>query len=736
MLPPTLKLSLPKLCMLACTGILAAYGALVWWPEMSLLGRRGLGVDIMALAGGGALLLAQSWRAWLALVLLLLAAESLGAGVTKLGRLGTLPGALRVLLGLPLVALWGLALGTAGQLGEGPVWAAVLVALGGRLWGLRSTLGDFSLSIRRFGWFGAALWGALALLVWPTLVALLHPTVFYDALVYHLALPKAYLLSGSTAPLPWNVYSHFPACGELLFTLAWALGGQLAAQLLALAWWALGCLALGHAARAAGGPVAGRWALALAALTPCFLSSAGLVGVDVLAAALSAGAAWALARLFVPPAPPAAPGASDLVASAAGIASAGGRAWLGLAALFAAAAGSCKPPSLALVGVPVACAGVLALYQRRIRAQDLVMAGAAAGALLLPWLLRSAWATGNPLYPLPLLGASLPPAVYQAMQQDAHAGAFDPSAWWRMIFAAPMAQQREFGVAAFVGLAPWVGLPAWLVSRPPLAQRLLAGLLAVSLVLWLATFHLTRFAFSAIGLAVVLSACGLAWLQVQGPRRLAFVTVLVALAGHAVMNLAYSANQAAWLTQGFARLRLGLDAHAYLKLRARDRPVELGSLRAGQALAGAGGLSPMATLGGPASLSLSAGPQAQGSSPERSRVLTVGEPASLYLPGDSLAPTGVDGSPLLDLLATAPAAAVREELLTRGITHVLYRQKELGRLAAQYGWPLTPAQGEQLQTFFALLGEPLRSAGPTKLYSLTGNAGQTPTEHAAPTAAD
>ena len=49
-----------------------------------------------------------------------------------------------------------------------------------------------------------------------TWLAALSPPVFYDALVYHLALPNLWLLRGRMEHLPGVVYSVFPQAAEVL----------------------------------------------------------------------------------------------------------------------------------------------------------------------------------------------------------------------------------------------------------------------------------------------------------------------------------------------------------------------------------------------------------------------------------------------------------------------------------------------------------------------------------------
>jgi len=62
----------------------------------------------------------------------------------------------------------------------------------------------------------------------------LAPPTGTDALVYHLAVPKAYLQAGGMISLPNNIYSFFPLQFEMLYLLALSIGGEVLAQLLGL----------------------------------------------------------------------------------------------------------------------------------------------------------------------------------------------------------------------------------------------------------------------------------------------------------------------------------------------------------------------------------------------------------------------------------------------------------------------------------------------------------------------
>ena len=148
-----------------------------------------------------------------------------GSGRALVGRLGlsdmsesqkTLAG---MTLGLGMLSLGGFFLGAAGLYKP---WAASALLAG--LWiagysqllpALESLAPDQSL-LRERPLAAAAVALPLLAALWMCLV----PPHQYDSLVYHLALPQAYVREGRLFAMPGIVYTHFPQNGEMLFTLA------------------------------------------------------------------------------------------------------------------------------------------------------------------------------------------------------------------------------------------------------------------------------------------------------------------------------------------------------------------------------------------------------------------------------------------------------------------------------------------------------------------------------------
>jgi hypothetical protein len=74
----------------------------------------------------------------------------------------------------------------------------------------------------------------LGILIFLSLSLALAPAFATDALVYHLAVPKAYLEAGGIINLPNNVFSFYPQHTEMLYLFALAIGTDHLAQLTGL----------------------------------------------------------------------------------------------------------------------------------------------------------------------------------------------------------------------------------------------------------------------------------------------------------------------------------------------------------------------------------------------------------------------------------------------------------------------------------------------------------------------
>ncbi len=225
--------------------------------------------------------------------------------------------------------------------------------------------------------------GVLALLA---LSLALAPAFATDALVYHLAVPKAFLEAGGLINLPNNIYSFFPQQMEMLYLFALALGSDTLAQLTGLGIAFLLLLSLWEYYRQKGSE-AYAWLVPLIFIsTPTFFSIASSAYVDLQATAYVFLAFYAWEN-----------GCSRKQSG-----------WFFLMALFAGAAVATKLTTVIIL--PLALLGLAFHGQSHKNTRQ--VAGQCAFLvlgclmLLLPWLARNYYFTGNPFAPffMPFFG--------------------------------------------------------------------------------------------------------------------------------------------------------------------------------------------------------------------------------------------------------------------------------------------------------------------------------------------
>jgi hypothetical protein len=309
------------------------------------------------------------------------------------------------------------------------------------------------------------------------LAVALSPSIAFDPLAVHLAAARYYAAQHALEPLPTMVESYFPQGCEVLMALAWSLGGQPAAQLVSPLFWLLSLLLLFLIARSCGLNRAAAFAgVAAAALLP-FAHWTGSNSkndsalVFFQAAALLAFLRWLETRNQI---------------------------WIPVGALLLGSTFAIK--HVALFGaVPLLCFFLYA--SRRLRAALLFCTVAGASALY--WHARTAWLTGNPVYPT---------AISQSWSQGRPkaAGQSRLARFWRVPWRAQFDGVTEFesplpnpmGIALLVFLPLAILVPA--ASSP--ARRACLLFCAIYLAYWIPTIGMLRYAILPISLLVVLLA--------------------------------------------------------------------------------------------------------------------------------------------------------------------------------------------------------------------------------------
>ncbi len=230
------------------------------------------------------------------------------------------------------------------------------------------------------GWFGWATGGFVLLILGFTLITALAPPLKFDALVYHLALPRLYLLNGRLAYQPQIMFWGMPQMAEMIYTWAMSLGGEPAA---AVTGWLVGVVTLAGLL----GFIASRLEM-----------SAGWASVAALMAglSLSTGLAWGYADWWV-----LLFSLGFLICLSEWIESHNGGLLL-LAGLLAGMALSTKYTA----GLLLIFGGVVILWNWKPLGGfkgvflALTRVGLPAVLVFFPWLLKNWLATGNPFYPL------------------------------------------------------------------------------------------------------------------------------------------------------------------------------------------------------------------------------------------------------------------------------------------------------------------------------------------------
>jgi hypothetical protein len=377
----------------------------------------------------------------------------------------------------------------------------------------------------------------------------------FDALSYHLQLPKEWLAGDRLWPSQHNVYSFLPSYVGAAFThlgqmsvapgatdvVGRALGGEgawvIGCQLLHGATLVLGALTLARAAwvmlvqsGVASGPATtlGLIVAGFVLSTPWALVVGSLAYTEAAMLALGAGAVLLAVDTSIPPV----------------------RRAIGVAVCVGLACG-CKPTALFMLG-PVAGLLMLACAPRADWPRMLAV-GVVAGVLsLAPWMARNALASGNPVFPFAagVLGAGH--WTGEQLSRYALNHGPDPAVSIPGRFARLFTP--EFGLAhpqwAFVPFLALLGVVA--VALAPRVRRAVCVLLAALVLQWAAWAMLThgqsRFLIPMLVPLALLGALGLGALTVDrtslpsaagGPGRV--LRVRLALVGGAILVVCLSA---------------------------------------------------------------------------------------------------------------------------------------------------------------------------------------------------
>lgn len=467
--------------------------------------------------GGGpvllfAVLVEGIWPA----ALWLLAAAGFGFGLCRILRAERfLPIPVRISLGVAVLLWLDHALGALGLLTAGGTVATwVLTLTGGALlaitWVRRSTDDESPKLAKRAHshWWVASPALAVLLVAACSAPGWLWGTEFggFDALSYHLQLPKEWLATGQVSPLEHNVYSYLPSYVETAYLHLIALRGD---AIMA----AVSCQLL-HALIT----------ILLAATVADLIGVMTCRKLRPIGWAFTLGTSWSVVvgslaynEMF----------AALMLAAGVRIVLSDDRSAARTGALLGLLAGAACGAKLTAVGFVALPLGAIALFSRSHRTWP-VMAGTgiAIGTIMLaPWLVRNGAASGNPFFPfLTELFGTAHWTPEQASRWSAAHSAPSSSvldrllALWRQVFSFGLGSNPQPGEpwAAQWSVLPWLALLGLVIatvrnSATRMRTLSIAVGLALAVLFWLGFTHLqSRFLTPALPLLVIAAALGLA----------------------------------------------------------------------------------------------------------------------------------------------------------------------------------------------------------------------------------
>jgi len=614
--------------------------SITWWRSPGVLVTIAAALVVVMVAVESVVALAISLMECLVVWVVLAGAGLAGGWVMRWLGLRDAPWSARLVfgagLGLGLLPLIVLGLGTAGVLTKVTVWllAAVLVVAGcvRLILDLRSHRQAAPLAGWHWLWLCVCPFIALIVVAncLPPGILWIEEGNGYDVLEYHLAVPKTFLEQGDITFLPNNVYSNFPLGYEMLALLMMTLRGDgigaafmaqsvnsgLAVLFIAAAWYC------GREFSPLSGVVAG----VLAGTAPwiAYLAGIAFVEVGMLGMGMCALAALVQAR-------------KDRDRAVR---------WICLAGVLAGFACGFKYTAVPLIAFPFVL--LIALGREPIRRRFVYIAGYAICAFIAfsPWSIRNVINTGNPVFPLAH-------SVFGA----------DPAAWddelaQRWYDGHQVSDSERSGENPIVlGLRrtvaePRMGYLVFLLAAMAAVwrrDRLTFALVLTGLVQWAIWLNATH-QYARFAVVILLPLIPLAARIAEHPLRR---VVLKSLCAAMVIGAGWNLYHIAGLYYHHTRID-GEPVHAYGRIDAFMEQDWLGAVN---------------RLG------------------SRARVILVGEARSYYIRPPCEYATVFNRHPLSEALRQGYSAkGVLEWLRRHGTTHVLVHFGEMRRLRRTYGF--------------------------------------------------
>jgi len=347
----------------------------------------------------------------------------------------------------------------------------------------------------RYDWWSRTAVVLLALAIVTSIISTGAPDIFFDSLVYHLALPQFYLLHGRIMPTPENMYSGIPFGMEMLYGLALALSDERLAVLLHCSFGIATAAAVWVWLRQRAGQAAGILGALIFFTSPVVMYSGWQGGVDL-------AASFYLMLGFVA-------FSSGLETLEPGRQ----RAWAVAAGLYLGFALGVKY-TVAPMGVAFVLVQLWLEARRGMPTRHAAWLAATAAVAFSPWLLKNLLFYGNPVYPFanrlfgPYAPANWELFLKDARSRDLFLALSSPSGWWDLFIqpwavSVPVREISDWLGPVFLMLTPGALVLRWRKNPElPTAELAVALLAAAGYCAWLATSTLPRFLVPILPLIV------------------------------------------------------------------------------------------------------------------------------------------------------------------------------------------------------------------------------------------
>ncbi|MCX5785184.1 MAG: hypothetical protein NTX59_05810 [Elusimicrobia bacterium] len=506
------------------------------------------------------------------------------------------------------------------------------------------------------------------------LLGALAPEIFYDSLIYHLAVPNFYAIQHKITLMPYNAFSNLPLTHGMLYLSALLIKGVSLAKLVNYS-----ALTL-TAAAAVGIGVRyfswrpGLWAALIFYTVFHTMVSAWSAGTEILLTFFSILAIYSVmvhnttvnnarigensgAPLPSEPAGPQAEQAPHFFQTGQSAGRAAGKRWLWLAAVFSGLSMGVKYTGL------FTAFGVMLVYafneRKNISAavKDLAIFTLIASLFIGPWLVKNYAYTGNPVYPamtdvFKSDSYTDPAKLKKFLGESRQMGKFKITEWAAAPWNATMGKtaNSEYFTPLFIFLLPLCFLLAAPAGAPLLSLWLF--FLAVWLT-WSGSSTMVRFlmpAYPAAGL--IISAYLFSGTHRALKAALKAVVLLLCLTGLYWSTLVFY-SQGRW------------------------KPV-FGQVTKDDYLSHTQPTYPYSHYAGIKYINEKLPPD--------SKTLIVGDGRSLYLEKNFMISTAFDKTPLVEYaMASGSGAELYARMKAEGLTHILLNVAEGVRLARDYG---------------------------------------------------